>query len=180
MLVLALCLVRIVSNLRNTLSYIRELQNLLLMMMTMTIMIRAADSGVFRLNRAERNPTNLWAGPTFRKDIFIARSELRKVLFFGAVSLCVFLFAYEISREPLNGLAPNSHGRRAWSLARASLKVKVKGKGQGHQGQKRHFSTLSAACVRFMFGKTSSASSSGSSGHFPMSLSIDPHEGINK
>jgi len=43
---------------------------------------------------------------------------------------------HEISREPLNGFAPNSHGRRAWSPARTSLKVK----GQGHQGQKRHFS----------------------------------------
>jgi len=30
---------------------------------------------------------------------------------FGAVSLC-FLFVYEISLEPLNGFAPNSHGRR--------------------------------------------------------------------
>jgi len=39
-----------------------------------------------------------------------------------------------------------------------SLKVKVK--GQGNQGQKRYFSALSAAYVRFMFGKTSLASSS--------------------
>ena len=45
----------------------------------------------------------------------------------------VFLFVYEISREPLNGFAPNSQERRVWSLARVSLKVKVK--GQGHQGQ---------------------------------------------
>ena len=43
------------------------------------------------------------------------------------------------------------------SFARMSLKVKVK--GQGHQGQKRHFSALSAACMRFMFDKTSLASS---------------------
>ena len=64
-----------------------------------------------------------------------------------------FLFVYEISREPLNRFAPNSQGRRVWSLARRSLKVNVK--GQGHQGQKRHCSTLLAACVRFMFGKTS-------------------------
>jgi len=40
-----------------------------------------------------------------------ASSELRKVLFL-APSVCVFLFVYEIFREPLNGLAPNSHGRR--------------------------------------------------------------------
>jgi len=38
-------------------------------------------------------------------------------------------------QEPLNGFAPNSHGRRSWSFARMSLNVKVK--GQGHQGQKR-------------------------------------------
>jgi len=57
---------------------------------------------------------------------------------------------------PLNGFAPNSHGRRVWSVDRTSLKVKVK--GRGHQGQKRHFSALSTACVRFMFGKTSLAS----------------------
>jgi len=31
--------------------------------------------------------------------------------------------------------------------------------GQGHQGQKRHFSTLLAACIQFIFGKTSLASS---------------------
>ena len=89
-----------------------------------------------------------------RPCIVTARSELRKVVF-GAVSL-LFLFVYEISRESLNGFAPNSHGRRAWSLARMSLKAKVK--GQGHQGQKA-FLALSGACVRFMFGKTSLASS---------------------
>jgi len=43
-----------------------------------------------------------------------------------------------------------------WSLARTSLKVKVKCQN-GHQGQKRHFSALSATCVWFMFGKTSLA-----------------------
>ena len=61
---------------------------------------------------------------------------------------------YEISPEPLNGFAPNLHGRRVWSLAPMSLKVK----GQGHLGQKRHFSALTAVCVQFMFGKTSLAS----------------------
>ena len=64
-----------------------------------------------------------------------------------------FLLVYEMSLEPLSGFAPNSHGRRVWCLDRTSLNVKVK--GQGHQGQKRHFSALSAACVRFMFGKIS-------------------------
>jgi len=62
--------------------------------------------------------------------------ELRKVLFL-APSVCRFLFVYDISREPLNGFAPNSQGTRVWSLARTSLKVNVK--GQGHQGQKRQF-----------------------------------------
>jgi len=43
-----------------------------------------------------------------------------------------------------------------WSLTWTSLKVIVK--DQGQQGQKQHFSALLAACVRFMFGKTSLAS----------------------
>ena len=62
----------------------------------------------------------------------------------------VFL-VYEISQEPLNGFAPNSHGRRVWSLSGMSLKVK----GQDHQGKKWHFLALSAACVQFVFDKTS-------------------------
>jgi len=81
-------------------------------------------------------------------------SELQKVLFL-APSVCGFLFLHEISTEPLNGFAPNSHRRRVWSLAWMSLKVKVK--GQGHQEQKTAFFTISAACVWFMFGKTSLA-----------------------
>ena len=43
-------------------------------------------------------------------------------------------------------------------LISRSDEVKVKDQGQGRQGQKRHFSTLSAAGVRFMFGKRSLAS----------------------
>jgi len=38
-----------------------------------------------------------------------------------------------MSWERLNGFAPNSHGRRVWSLTGTSLNVKVK--GQGHQGK---------------------------------------------
>jgi len=50
----------------------------------------------------------------------------RKVLFL-ATSVCgSFLFVCEIYREPLNGFAPNSHGRRVRSLGRISLRVKVK------------------------------------------------------
>jgi len=41
----------------------------------------------------------------------------------------------QISRERLNQFAPNSQGRRAWSLAWISLNVKVKGKG--HQQKTR-------------------------------------------
>jgi len=62
----------------------------------------------------------------FSVVIFSSRSELLKVLF-SAPSACGFLFVYEIFRERLNGFAPNSHGRRVWSLAWTSLKVKVKG-----------------------------------------------------
>ena len=46
---------------------------------------------------------------------------------FWCCQFLFFLFVYEISREPLNGFALNSHERRVWSLARTSLKVKVKG-----------------------------------------------------
>jgi len=75
--------------------------------------------------------------------IITARSELWKVLFL-APSVCgFFLFVYEISREPLNGFAPNSPGRRVWSFARTNFNVsRSKIKGQGHQGQKRHFSAF--------------------------------------
>ena len=37
------------------------------------------------------------------------------------------LFVYEISREPLNGFAPNSQRKTCLVLARMSLNVKVKG-----------------------------------------------------
>jgi len=58
---------------------------------------------------------------------------------------------YEISREPLNGFAPNSQGRRVLSIARKSVNVKVKGQRSRSPGTKMAFSSLSAACVRFMF-----------------------------
>jgi len=51
--------------------------------------------------------------------------------FFGVVSLWfVCVKKYIGNRE----FAPNSQGRRVWSLAGTSLKVKVR--GQGYQGQK--------------------------------------------
>jgi len=92
---------------------------------------------------------------SFTSTIITTHSELQKVLFFGVVRLWPFLFVYEISLEPLDGFAPNPHGRHVWSLARMSLKVKVK----GHQGQKMSFFVPLAACVWFVFGKTSLASS---------------------
>ena len=83
-----------------------------------------------------------------------ARSELRKVQFFGCLHSVVFLFVYEISRELLNGFVPNSHRRRVWSLARTSLMVNVKGKvTRDKKGIFRPFGGL------LMFGKTSLASS---------------------
>jgi len=92
-----------------------------------------------------------------------------------------------ISRELVNGFAPNLQGKSVWSLTRTSLNIKVK--GQGHQGQKRARHSrhprqrgngtrslqmtsrssgrrhsvapwvISAACVRLVFGKSSSAPS---------------------
>jgi len=40
------------------------------------------------------------------------RSELWEVLFLTPSVYGSFLFVYEIFREPLNGFAPHSHGRR--------------------------------------------------------------------
>jgi len=61
---------------------------------------------------------------------------------FGTVSMWFFDCVWNIS-----GTAERiciEFTRKTWSLAWTSLKVK----GQGHQGQKRYFLTLSAACVR--------------------------------
>jgi len=73
---------------------------------------------------------------TARFCVFIARSELRKVLLLVPSVCGLFVCVYEISREPLNGLAPNSHRRRLWSFARTSLKVKVKGQRSKSPGTK--------------------------------------------
>ena len=65
--------------------------------------------------------TSLWnLVANFELSQFLPRTVL-----FLALSV-TFSFVCEISREPLNGFAPNSHGRRVWSLTRTSLKVKVK------------------------------------------------------
>jgi len=82
---------------------------------------------------------------------FSARGEPRKVLFL-ALSV-TFLFVYEIFRESLNGLH-QIHKENVFgpSLGRVWMRTS-KVKDQGHQRQKRRFSALSAARVRFMFGK---------------------------
>ena len=59
---------------------------------------------------------------TAEYSMFItACSALLKGSVFGTV--CDFM--YEISPEPLNGFATNSHGRSVWYLAWTCLKVKV-------------------------------------------------------
>jgi len=70
------------------------------------------------------------------KNVTMNELRPRKVLFLALWLVCFlfFLFVNQISPEPLNGFAPNSHGRRVWSLARTSLNVKVK--LQCNQGQK--------------------------------------------
>jgi len=67
------------------------------------------------------------------------RSKLRKVLFLAPS--VTSLFVSQISRESLNGFAPNSQERRVWSLARTSLKVKVKGQRSRSQGRKSSLCT---------------------------------------
>jgi len=60
------------------------------------------------------------------------------------------MLVYEISLEPLNGFMPNSHEDVFGPLLgvwRSRSKIKV-------TWEKRHFSALSVACVRFMFGKS--------------------------
>jgi len=59
------------------------------------------------------------------KALITACSELWKVLF-SVPLVCGFLFVYEISWNPLNGFAPNSHGRHAWSSLRRVWRSKVK------------------------------------------------------
>ena len=105
-----------------------------------------------------KNGPSLFSGQTSYKvtkpgfSLLTAVSKLWKGLFL-VLSVCGFLFVYEISCEPLNEFAPNSHGRRIWSIARTSLKVKVT------WDKKTAFFSPLGACVWFMFGKTSLASS---------------------
>ena len=89
--------------------------------------------------------------------LITTRSELRKVLFL-APSVCVF------------GCIWNTLGTAERIYARFTRKIRLvhrldEFEGQGQRlnakvtrDNRRHFSTLSAACVLFMFGKTSLAS----------------------
>jgi len=92
---------------------------------------------------------------SFQYHPFYCTQWTAKGFVFGAIIF--FLFWYEIFRKPMKGFAPNSHGRRVWYTSlgrdwRSRSKVKVT------RDKKRHFSALSAA-LRFIFGKTSLASS---------------------
>ena len=63
-------------------------------------------------------PRSGTAPPQFLAHIYCGHGRPYQLL----LSCCLF---YEISQEPLNGSAPNSRGRRVWSLTRTSLKGKV-------------------------------------------------------
>jgi len=72
-----------------------------------------------------------------RKITVIYHTQLNcKVLFLGLSVTFLFFFVCESNMllEWVNRFAPNSQGRRVWSLAWMSLNVKLK--GQGHEGQK--------------------------------------------
>jgi len=80
--------------------------------------------------------------------------------FFGAVSLWFFCLCMKHLGNRWTDLR-QIHTQDVFgpSLGRV-WRPRSKLKDQGHQGQKTAFSTLSAACVRFVFGQTSLASSS--------------------
>ena len=70
-------------------------------------------------------------------SVITARSEVRKVLLFGAISLWFFVCVRNIS-----GTAERictAHGRRVRSLAQMSLKVKIKGQRSRSPGTKTAF-----------------------------------------
>jgi len=81
--------------------------------------------------------------------IITAGNELRKVLF-SVPSVCGFLVVYEISW----GTAERNCSKSTWKtclVPRLDEFKDEKVKDQGYQGQKRHFSALSAACVQFVW-----------------------------
>ena len=90
-----------------------------------------------------------------RGQVYTARSELRKVLFWRC--LLLFCLCMKCLGEPLNGFAPHSQGR---SLAHTSLNVKGQRSKvmltRGKNGIFRPFGGLHACGL---FGKTSLTSS---------------------
>jgi len=85
---------------------------------------------------------------------FTARSELLKVLFLAPSDcFCLCYFMYEVSRGSAERIC-TKFTQRTCLVPRSD-----EFEGQGHKVQKRHFLALSAACVHFMFGKTSLTSS---------------------
>ena len=98
--------------------------------------------------------TSLW-GLTW--SIFAARSELRKVLFL-VPSVCVFCLCVKYLGNRWTDLRQIHTEDVFGPLLERVWRSRLKVKGQGLQGQKRHFPALSAACVWFIFGKTSLAS----------------------
>jgi len=59
----------------------------------------------------------------FSSDGFLTGYYYRTHVRFCFSAVCDFLLVPQTSLQPLNGYAPNSHGRRVWSLARMSLNV---------------------------------------------------------
>ena len=77
---------------------------------------------------------------------------------FGAISLWFFVSVRSISRTAERTCAKFTR-KMCLALARTSLKVKVKGQRSRSPGTKNYIFGPSVACVQFMFGKTSLASS---------------------
>jgi len=89
-----------------------------------------------------------------QKIFYHTQSTAQGYVFGDVCDFFVCLFVYEISREPLNGFAPNSRRRRVWYLARKSLNVKVKGQRSRSPGTKNGlfglFGGLCAVCVNYV------------------------------
>ena len=69
--------------------------------------------------------------PDWSRDVGMTTNFRREI---GDTPSFLGLAFHNRWQEPLDGFAPNSHGRHAWSFACMSLNVKVK--GQGCQKQK--------------------------------------------
>jgi len=105
-----------------------ELQKVLFLALSVTFLF-VCEISLEPLNEFASNSqgSRVWflARKTLNVKVKGQRSQGQNGIFWPFQPLVLFM--YEISREPLNGFAPYSHGRHVWSLARTSLKVKVKG-----------------------------------------------------